>query len=124
VPDEHIYCDPLALTIATNPDSAVVAFQTMQAIKEEFPEVHLTIGLSNISFGLPARKVINRTFLTLAMQVGLDSAILDPLDRDIRAAILAAELVLGRDEYCMRYVKAARAGVFDEQIQPVQKQDG
>ncbi|MBN1310072.1 MAG: dihydropteroate synthase [Anaerolineae bacterium] len=117
VPDEHVYCDPLALTLATNADSAVVAFQTMHAIKKHFPAVHLTIGLSNISFGLPARKYVNRTFLTLAMQAGLDSAILDPLDRDMQAAILATELVLGRDEHCLNYVRASRAGAFDEKGQ-------
>ncbi|MBN1429210.1 MAG: methyltetrahydrofolate cobalamin methyltransferase [Anaerolineae bacterium] len=116
VPDARVYCDPLAMTIATNPNSAVVAFQTMQAIKQEFPEVHLTVGLSNISFGLPARKYVNRTFLALAMQAGLDSAILDPLDRDMRAAILTAELVLGRDDYCLNFVRAARAGAFDEKV--------
>ena len=109
------------MTIATNQDSGVVAFQTMQAIKQEFPEVHLTIGLSNISFGLPARKYVNRIFLTLAMQAGLDSAILDPLDRDLRAAILTTELVLGRDEYCMNYVRASRSGVFEEKVQQAQK---
>ncbi|MBN1286706.1 MAG: dihydropteroate synthase [Anaerolineae bacterium] len=114
VPDERVYCDPLAMTLATNIHSAEVAFETMRGIKAAFPGVHLTIGLSNISFGLPARKYVNRTFLTLAIQAGLDSAILDPLDREMRAAILATELVLGRDKHCLNYVRASRAGVFDE----------
>jgi len=113
VPDNHVYVDPLAMTIGTQTGSAVTAMDTMRAVREEFPEAHLTIGLSNISFGLPARSQINRTFLTLAMQAGLDSAILDPLDRDLRAAILTAELVLGRDKHCLNYVRASRAGLFD-----------
>lgn len=113
VPDDHVYCDPLAMTIATNTDSAVAAFETMRGLKEACPEVHLTIGLSNISFGLPMRKIVNRTFLTLAMQAGLDSAILDPLDPDMQAAIHATELVLGRDKHCLGYLRAARAGRFD-----------
>ena len=113
VPDEHVYVDPLAMTLGTNTESAVTALDTMRAIRAAYPEAHLTIGLSNISFGLPARSQINRTFLTLAMQAGLDSAILDPLDRDLRAAILTTELVLGRDRHCLNYVRAARAGLFE-----------
>lgn len=77
------------------------------------PEVHFTAGLSNISFGLPARSFINRAFLTLALGAGLDSAILDPLDRDLRATLLAAELVLGRDDHCLNYTRAHRAGLFN-----------
>ncbi len=113
VPDDHVYCDPLAMTIATNTNSGIEACQTILQIKSEFPEVHFTIGLSNISFGLPARAQINRTFLTLAMHAGLDCAILDPLDKEMQAAILATELVLGRDKHCLNYVRASRKGIFD-----------
>ena len=112
VPDENVYVDPLAMTIATNSQSAVVACETMRAVHQAYPEVHFTMGLSNISFGLPARAIINRTFLILAMQAGLDCAILDPLDVELKAAILAAELVLGRDSHCLNYLRAYRAGVF------------
>ena len=80
IPDEHLYVDPLAMTIGTNIQSGLIAFDTMRAVHADYPEVHLTIGLSNISFGLPARSFINRDFLTLALAAGLDSAILDPLD--------------------------------------------
>jgi cobalamin-dependent methionine synthase I len=78
-----------------------------------YPEVQFTAGLSNISFGLPARSFVNRAFLTLALGAGLDSAILDPLDRELRTALLAAELVLGRDDYCLNYTRAYRAGLFN-----------
>lgn len=114
VPDEHVYCDPLAMTIATDTQSAMIAFDTMRAIKQEFPEVHLTIGLSNISFGLPARSYINRVFLTLALDAGLDSAIIDPMDREMIAAMTATELVLGRDRHCLNYTRAYRNGVLGE----------
>src|SRR5512143_2736477 len=80
IPDSSLYFDPLAMTISTNTQSAVIAFETMHCARENFPEAHLTIGLSNISFGLPGRSFVNRYFLTLAIQAGLDSAILDPLD--------------------------------------------
>jgi len=65
--------------------------------------------LSNISFALPARSDVNRAFLTLALAAGLDCTILDPLDCEMRAALVAAELVLGRDNYCLNYTCAYRA---------------
>ena len=74
----------------------------------------MTIGLRNISFGLPGRSFVNRYFLGLAIEAGLDSAILDPLDREIQAAILATELVLGRDKHCLNYIRASRKGLFDK----------
>jgi 5-methyltetrahydrofolate--homocysteine methyltransferase len=113
VPDEKVYIDPLAMTIATNTQSGVIAFETIQAVRQEFPEAHLTIGLSNISFGLPARSTINRGFLMLAMAAGLDCAILDPLDRQIQATILTAELLLGKDKHCLNFVRASRKGIFE-----------
>ncbi len=111
--DDKVYVDPLAMTIATANQSALMACETIRAVKEKYPEVHFTMGLSNISFGLPARKQINRAFLTLAMQAGLDSAILDPLDRELQAAILTTELLLGKDNHCLNYVRASRKGLFD-----------
>lgn len=113
VPDEKVYTDPLAMTIATSNQSAVAACETIRALKAKYTEMHFSIGLSNISFGLPARKQINRTFLILAMQVGLDCAIVDPLDQELQAAILATELLLGYDLHCMNYLRAARKGIFD-----------
>ncbi|MGB9673188.1 MAG: dihydropteroate synthase [Anaerolineales bacterium] len=113
IPDEHVYVDPLAMTISTNPLSAMIAIETMHAVKEEFPHVNLTIGLSNISFGLPARSNINRVFLTMALLAGLDCAILDPLDREIQGAIVTTELLLGRDAHCLNYIRAARKGLFE-----------
>jgi cobalamin-dependent methionine synthase I len=62
VPDDRVYVDPLAMTIATNTDSALITLETIRAIRSEYPQAHLTLGLSNISFGLPARSYINRAF--------------------------------------------------------------
>ena len=112
VPDDHVYLDPLAMTLATKAHSGQITLETVRAIRREFPDAHLTMGLSNISFGLPARSYINRAFLTLALAAGLDSAILDPLDREMMAALVAAELVLGRDHHCLNYTRAYRAGLF------------
>jgi 5-methyltetrahydrofolate--homocysteine methyltransferase len=117
VPDSNLYFDPLAMTISTNTQSGLVAFEVMRRVREAYPEAHLTIGLSNISFGLPARSFVNRYFLALAIQAGMDSAILDPLDREIQAAILATELILGRDKHCLNYIRASRKGLFDKPVE-------
>jgi 5-methyltetrahydrofolate--homocysteine methyltransferase len=114
VADDHVYFDPLAMTLSTNAHSAMIAIETMQAVCSEFPEAHLTIGLSNISFGLPARSFVNRYFLSLAIYNGLDSAILDPMDQDIQAAIKTTELIVGRDAHCLNFIRASRKGLFDK----------
>jgi cobalamin-dependent methionine synthase I len=113
IPDGNVYIDPLAMALAANTDSALITLDTMRAIRREFPDAHLTMGLSNISFGLPARSYLNRAFLTLALAAGLDCAILDPLDREMKAALIAAELVLGQDRHCLNYTRAYRAGLFN-----------
>jgi 5-methyltetrahydrofolate--homocysteine methyltransferase len=110
VADEALYVDPLVMTVGTNTEAGRLFLDGLRAVKAEFPKVHLTAGLSNVSFGLPARALVNRTFLTLAMGAGLDSAILDPLDAELRAALLATELLLGQDRHCLNYTRAYRAG--------------
>ncbi len=118
VPDERVYIDPLVMTIATNIECVNIALATMRAVRAEFPETHLTSGLSNVSFGLPARGLVNRTFLVLAMAAGLDTAIADPLDAELRATIYAADLVLGRDKHCLGYTRAYRSGKFETKAAP------
>jgi len=120
VPDEKVTVDPLAMTIGTNIQAGQIIFATMRAIRAEFPKAHIGCGLSNVSFGLPIRALINRTFLVLALDAGMDTAIIDPNDRDLQAAIYAGELVLGRgelvlgrDKHCLRYTRAFRAGLLE-----------
>jgi cobalamin-dependent methionine synthase I len=110
LPDQKLYIDPLITSSATDITSGNTAFETMRDIKKEFPEVQLTGGFSNISFGLPARSIVNQAFAVLAVEAGFDSAIMDPENTDLRSIIYAAELVLGRDKFCMNFTKAFRAG--------------
>ncbi|MDF1552279.1 MAG: dihydropteroate synthase [Deferrisomatales bacterium] len=109
VTDDRVYVDPLVMALATDNQVCNVALDTMRAVRNEFPEAHLTAGLSNVSFGLPSRTLVNQAFLTLALAAGLDSAIVDPMDRGIREALFASELVLGRDRHCRNYTRAIRA---------------
>ena len=110
---EDIYLDPMVRPLGTGSHYGVVAIQTIKKIMEEFPGVHTTCGLSNISFGLPARKLINQAFLISAIGAGLDSAILDPLDKKIMSFVYAAELLHGKDDFCLNYLTAFREGKLE-----------
>jgi 5-methyltetrahydrofolate--homocysteine methyltransferase len=108
--DSLVYIDPLIMTVATSTTAALEALECIRTIKAEFPECHVTGGLSNVSFGLPNRSVINRTFVALAVQAGMDSAIMDPNDQPLKSSIMATQLLLGRDRFCRNYTQAAREG--------------
>jgi 5-methyltetrahydrofolate--homocysteine methyltransferase len=111
---ERLHIDPLIEMLCTAEDGVTRVLKTMQAIKAQYPQIHLTGGASNISFNLPARKYVNRAFIILAMGAGMDSAILDPLNRDMMGLIYATEALLGQDELCIEYINAFRAGIFGE----------
>jgi len=108
-----LYFDPLAFTVSSDTSQGLVTLETLKGIKSQFPEAKTTLGLSNISFGLPERSLINRSFLLMAMYAGLDSAILDPLDKKMMSAIKAGEMLLGKDNYCMNYLRAYKQGLLE-----------
>ncbi len=105
-----IYIDPLVVPIGTNDKNGVIVLDTIRGIKEAFPEVKTVIGLSNISYGLPERRLLNCVFMVLAMSFGLDAAIIDPTDKRMMALIKTARTLLGQDSYCAEYIKAYREG--------------
>ena len=105
-----IYIDPLVHPLGVETDAGLVAIKTIAGIKDKYPQVGTIVGLSNISFGLPARFQLNRLFLILAMENGLSAAVLDPTDGRMMADLLIAQTVLGQDEYCMNYLSAYRQG--------------
>jgi len=110
LPEKNLYIDPLVTAVATNTESGNLAFSVMRQIKEEFPEIHLTAGLSNISFGLPLRSTINQAFMCLAMAAGLDSAIINPEDINLRTMSYTTEMLLGMDKYCLNFSRSYREG--------------
>jgi cobalamin-dependent methionine synthase I len=110
---EDIYFDPMVRPLGTGSHYGIVAIETIRRIMEEFPGVHTTCGLSNISFGIPARKLVNQAFLISAIGAGLDSAILDPLDKKIMSFVYAAELLYGKDDFCLNYLTAFREGKLE-----------
>ncbi|MGB3209254.1 MAG: dihydropteroate synthase [Desulforhopalus sp.] len=112
IPVSSIYVDPLVQPISTDSTKGMMVLDAVRGIKSNFPDIHITGGLSNISYGLPQRKIINRTFLTLMMDAGMDSAIIDPLDEKIMATIKTADMLLGNDNFCGTYLKGVRAGLI------------
>ncbi|MDT3697934.1 MAG: methyltetrahydrofolate cobalamin methyltransferase [Thermincola sp.] len=110
---DDIYVDPLVQPISTSTANGLAALEVMEKIKQMYPGIHITCGLSNVSYGLPKRQILNQIFTVLCMKAGLDSLILDPLDKRLMSLIIVAEALLDKDPYCFRYLKAFRQSMFD-----------
>lgn len=110
---ENIYVDPLVQPISVNNHFGIEFLNSIEKIVNTFEGIHTICGLSNISYGLPNRKYLNRNFMVMAINRGLDGAIVNPLDKKMMASIIVAEALCGKDEYCMNYLKAYRAGTFE-----------
>jgi 5-methyltetrahydrofolate--homocysteine methyltransferase len=108
----RLHIDPLIEMLCTSEDGISMVVEVMETIKAQYPTIHITGAVSNISFNLPVRKILNQAFTVLAMKSGLDSAIFDPLNRDLMGMIYATEAMLGLDDYCMEYIGAYRDGII------------
>lgn len=107
---EDIYIDPLVRPISTDSCVGKVILNAVEKISTSFSGVHIICGLSNISFGLPKRSLLNRVFLAMAMAKGLDAVIVDPLDKELMSTLIAARALLGEDDFCSDYLSAFRQG--------------
>jgi len=107
---DDIFIDPLIFPVSAELQAGNVSLAIIRRLKENYPGVHTICGLSNISFGLPERKLINQVYMILAMGHGLDAAIIDPLDRRMMAGITTVITLLGQDKVCRNYLKAYRSG--------------
>ena len=110
IPLEKIYVDPLVQPVSVDTGMGIATLGAISRIMADFPGVRTICGLSNISFGLPGRHLINRSFLALCLSYGLSAAILDPTDKQLVATLLAVEMLLGQDEYCEHYIDAYQNG--------------
>jgi 5-methyltetrahydrofolate--homocysteine methyltransferase len=106
IPSEDVVIDPLVLTVGSDSQAALVTLQTVELLRKEFG-VNINLGASNVSFGLPERPTVNAAFLTLAIQLGATCSITDPAK--LGQTVKAVDLLLGRDDYSMRYLKYFRA---------------
>lgn len=109
IPGEDLYVDPLVRPISSEPGQALEVINSARLIKSS-SEIKLTCGLSNVSYGLPERSMLNAVFLAMMLAAGLDAAILDPLNNKIDAVLKTSAALLGDDEFCMEYIKSYRAG--------------
>lgn len=113
----RLHIDPLVVTLSTDQTALTVFARCCRQIKAEYPDIHITSGLSNISYGLPARKNINQAFMVLAMNAGMDSAIVDPTNKNMIGMIYAANALLEKDEYCLSYIAKFSEKAVEEAVQ-------
>jgi len=109
-----IFFDPLLIPLVTDTTQAQTTYECLREIKRRFPASKSTLGLSNISHGLPGRPAVNQAFLIGAVISGLDSAIMDPCNRGMSRALLLGEALAGRDRHCRRYARAHKKGLWNE----------
>jgi len=107
---EQVLFDPLVLPIAVDTSQGLVTLKTIEQIKSRYPDARIVMGLSNISYGLPKRKLVNRAFLLMAAYAGLDAVIVDPLDNKAMSLIKVADMLVGKDPSCRAYLRAHRKG--------------
>jgi len=106
---DRLYLDALVEPISVKPRAGLIGLETIKAIRSELPGAKTVICLSAISFGLPARRLLNRTYLSLLLHSGVDAILLDPLDGRLVATLKAARALLGRDAHGLEYIDAYRA---------------
>lgn len=114
IEEKRIHIDPLVEMLCTTDDGEgiSVVLEVMKHIKSTHPKVHISGAISNISYNLPVRRLVNQAFAVFAISAGMDSAVLDPLNQDLRGIIYAAEAMMGEDDFCAEYTSAYREGVF------------
>ncbi|HBG21843.1 MAG TPA: methyltetrahydrofolate--corrinoid methyltransferase, partial [Peptococcaceae bacterium] len=112
-PQEKLYIDPLVLPLAVSSDNAVIFYQSLVEIKKQYG-VKTISGLSNVSHSLPKRRLINRYFLANCINLGMDAAILDPLDAHIMTAITVTSLLTNKDRFSRKYLQAYRDGILQD----------
>lgn len=110
---DDIFIDPMIRPISTGSNYGIIALDTIRKVRESFPNVHITSGLSNVSFGLPVRKLLNQAFLVSAIYAGMDAAIMNPLDKRLMSLLYASETLVGKDDYCMEFLTKFREGYFE-----------
>lgn len=107
IPAEDVVIDPLVLTLGADSQAGLITLKTAELVVKEFG-VNITMGASNVSFGLPDRRALNATFIAMAIHAGLTCPITNPLVETVKTAVLAADLAMGRDDYGMRWIQDFR----------------
>ena len=112
IAEDRIFIDPLVEMLCAAEDGIEVVIEVEKYIKEHYPDLHIICAVSNISYNLPCRKIVNQAFAAVAMWFGMDAAVMDPLNRDLRGTIYATEALMGEDFFCVEYIDAYREDIF------------
>ncbi len=108
IPAENIFFDPLVMPISTDIGQAVTTIETLEGIKKEFPQAKTILAVSNVSFGLQRRTLINQALIHMAQLLSVDALLVNPCDAELMLAVKAGEAVMGRDRHCRKYSRAVR----------------
>jgi len=113
VADDDMYFDPLIKPVSSIETAGIEVLETIKKIRIGYPDVHFMCGLSNVSYGLPNRKILNRLFVVQTMTLGMDGYVLDPTDKGMMGSIVGSTTLLGQDEYCTNYLLSYRNGLYE-----------
>jgi len=108
IAQSDVYIDPLVMPISTDNTQGKVTLDTLAKLKQSYPEAKAVLAVSNVSFGLPQRALVNGTLVSMAAYLGVDALLINPKNKRLKASILASNVVLGRDRHCRKYSRAAR----------------
>ncbi len=110
VGNEDIYIDPLVQPVSTDPNFGIQTIEAVRMIRKAYPDVHISAGVSNVSYGLPKRKILNQAFIVMCVAAGMDTGIIDPNNEVMMHNIAAAEALCGKDEFCTDWLSLYREG--------------
>lgn len=110
---ENLYVDPLVMSASADYRAGDLTLGTLRLVREAFPQARTISGISNISFGLPRRQLLNRAFAAILVSAGLDACIVDVRDQALMQTLLVASVVTGRDQWCRAFLKAYRSGKLE-----------
>ena len=110
---DALYIDPLVMAVAADYVAGATFLEVLRLIRERLPKVHTFCGASNVSYGMPLRKLLNRTFVSMQVAFGMDAFLVDVRNQELMATLIASAALVGQDEWGMEYLQAYRTGKLE-----------
>jgi len=117
LPAERLFIDPMVMTIGTDTDSGLALLHLIRMLRESHPSIRTLCGASNVSFGMPERKLLNRTFVSMLAAAGMEGFLVNVRDRRMMATLRAAAVLVGKDKWCRNYIRAHRSGELEAPVE-------